>query len=141
MDVIGGARRRWLRWQLFKELEPGHRFQTRYNNHRQRREQGETWRYGRIPNVAGGLALVVAGFAFVPTPGPSYIIVVIGMWMVAGEFLPLARFFDWGGVRLRKVAGWVKNRWSHLPAFVKGLVILLCIAALGYGAYYLLFGG
>ena len=71
MDVIGRARKGWHRWQLFKGLEPGHRFQTRYNNHRQRRERGETWKYGRILNVAGGRALVVAGFAFVPTPVPA----------------------------------------------------------------------
>jgi hypothetical protein len=33
------------RWRLFKEIEPGHRFQTRYHSHRRRREQGEisTW--------------------------------------------------------------------------------------------------
>ncbi len=48
MDVIEKARKGWHRWQLFKEIEPGHRFQTRYNNHRQRRERGETWKYGRI---------------------------------------------------------------------------------------------
>ena len=129
------------KWRLFKEIEPGRRFQTRYHSKRRRYERGEASKRMRLFNLVGGPALIVAGFAFIPTPGPSYIIIVIGMWMLAGEFLPLARFFDWGGVRLRKVAGWVKNRWSHLPAFVKGLVILLCIAALGYGAYYLLFGG
>jgi hypothetical protein len=31
------AKKGWHRWQLFKEIEPGHRFQTRYNNQRQRR--------------------------------------------------------------------------------------------------------
>jgi hypothetical protein len=51
-------------------------------------------------NLVGGPALIVAGFAFIPTPGPSYIIVVIGMWMLAGEFLPLARLFDRLEVRL-----------------------------------------
>ena len=65
------------------------------------RERGETWKDGRILNVAGGLTLIVAGFTFLPTPGPSYIIIVIGMWMLAGEFLPLARFFDRVEVRLR----------------------------------------
>ena len=48
-------------------------------------------------NLVGGPVLIVVGFAFLPTPGPSYII-VIGMWMLAGEFLPLARFFHWAGV-------------------------------------------
>jgi hypothetical protein len=78
MSVIEKAKKGWHRWRLFKEIEPGHRFQTRYNNYRQRRERGETSRYGRIFNLAGGSALIVAGFAFLPTPGPSYIIIVIG---------------------------------------------------------------
>jgi Flp pilus assembly protein TadB len=103
MDVIEKAKKDWQHWQLFKEIKPGHRFQTRYNNHRQRRERGETSTYARIFNLAGGPALIVAGIAFLPTPGPSHIIIVIGMWMLAGEFLPLARFFDRLEVRLRRL--------------------------------------
>jgi hypothetical protein len=129
------------RWRLHKEIEPGHRFQTRYHNHRRRREQGETSKWLGLLNLAGGPALIVAGIAFIPTPGPSYIIIVIGMWMLAGEFLPLARFFDRLDVRLRRLGRWTKDRWSRLPAVAKVLVILTCVAALGYGAYYLLFGG
>ena len=126
------------RWRLFERFEPGHRFQTRYNNHRQRRERGETSRYGRFFNLGGGLALVVAGFAFLPTPGPSYILIVIGMWLMSGELLLLARLFDRLEVRLRSLLGWVKVRWSRLPAAVKVLVVSVCVAALGYGAYLLL---
>src|SRR5918997_1538954 len=141
MDVIEKAKKGWHRWQLFREIEPGHRFQTHYNDHRQRRERGETSRYGRIFNLAAGPALVVAGLAFIPTPGPSYIIIVIGMWMLAGEFLLLARFFDRLEVRLRRLGRWIKERWVGLPAPVKAIVVITGIAALGYGAYYLLFGG
>ncbi len=139
MDVIEKAKKGWHRWQLFREIEPGHRFQTRYNNHRQRRERGETFRYGKIFNLAGGPALIVAGFAFLPTPGPSYIIIVIGSWMLSGEFLPLARFFDRLDVRLRKLGRWIKDLWVGSPAVVKVLVVLIFVAALGYGAYYLIF--
>ena len=128
-------------WQLFKEIKPGHRFQTRYHSHRRRRERGETWKYGRIFNLLGGPALIVAGFAFLPTPGPSYIIIVIGLWMLAGESLPLARFFDRIGVRLRRLGAWIKNQWGRLPTAVKVLVIFICVAVLGYGVYHLLFGG
>jgi hypothetical protein len=106
------------RWRLFKEIESGHRFQTRYHSHRRRRERGEGWKYGRIFNLVGGPALIVAGFAF----------------------LPLARYLDWAGARLGKLGGWIKDRWSGLPAVVRILAPLVCAAALGYGAYYLLFG-
>ena len=70
MDVIEKARKGWHRWQLFKEIEPGHRFQTRYNNHRQRRE---TWTCGRIFNVVGGPALIVI----------LTCVVALGYWLIA----------------------------------------------------------
>jgi hypothetical protein len=129
------------RWRLFREIEPGHRFQTRYNDYRQRRERGETSRYGRIFNLAAGPALVVAGLAFIPTPGPSYIIIVIGMWILAGEFLLLARFFDRLEVRLRKLGRWIRDRCDTLPTSDKVLATLVCVAALGYGIYRLVSGG
>ncbi len=129
------------RWRLFKEIEVGHRFQTRYNNHRRRRERGETSRYRRLFNIVGGPALIVAGFAFLPTPGPSYIIIVIGMWILAGEFLPLARFFDRLAVRLRKLGRWIKGCWNVSLTPVKVVVILACAVALGCRIHYLVSGG
>ncbi len=63
------------------------------------------------------------------------------MWLLAGEFLPLARFFDRLDVRLRRLGRWIRGRWVRLPAMVKILVVLTCAAALGYGASYLFFGG
>jgi hypothetical protein len=129
------AKKGWHRWRLFKEIEPGHRFQTRYNNHRQRRERGETSRYGRIFNLVGGIALILAGFAFLPTPGPSYIIIVIGLWMLAGEFLPLARLFDRVEMRLRELGRWIKDTWTGSSAAVRVLfilAILLLLTVLGY---------
>jgi hypothetical protein len=129
------------RWRLSKEIEPGHRFQARYGQHRLRRQRGETFKYGRLLNLVGGPALIAAGFAFIPTPGPSYIIIVMGMWMLAGGFRPLARFFDRLDVRLRKTAGWVKQCWNTLPTLAKVWMALACAAAVGYGMYYLLLGG
>jgi hypothetical protein len=129
------------RWRLFREIKPDHRFQTRYNNHRRHRERGETSRYRRLFNIVGGPALIVAGFAFLPTPGPRYMIIVIGMWMLAGEFLPFTRFFDQFEVRLGKLGRWIKECWNISPTSVKVAVILACALALGYGIYYLVSGG
>jgi hypothetical protein len=53
------------------------------------------------------------------------------------------RFIDWLEVRLRRLARGPR-RWVRSPIVEKALVvltILLCFAALGYGTYYLLFGG
>jgi hypothetical protein len=95
------------RWRLSKEMEPDHRFQTRYSNHHSHRQRGETYKYRRLFNLVGGPTLIVAGFAFIPTPDLSYIIIVIGMWMLAGEFQPLACFLDRPKVRLRKLGQWI----------------------------------
>jgi len=125
------------RWRLSKEIEPGHRFQTRYSDRRSR-ERGETSRYGRLFNLVSGLTLILAGFAFIPTPGPSYIIIVIGTWMLASESLSLARFFDRLEVRLRKLGLWIKARWS---TSAKVWVALVCVTALGFGSYSLVSSG
>ncbi len=61
--------------------------------------------------------------------------------MLAGELLILARFFDRVDVRLRRLGGRIKSRWSRWPAAVKVLVVSVCAAAFVYGAYSLLFGG
>ena len=126
------------RWRLSKEIEPGHRFQTRYSNRRRSRERGETSRYGRLFNLVSGLTLILAGFAFISTPGPSYIIIVIGMWMLASESLSLARIFDRLEVRLRKLGLWIKARWS---TSAKVWVALVCVTALGFGIYSLVSSG
>ena len=91
--------------------------------------------------MVGGPVLIVAGLAFIPTPGPNYIIIVIGMWMLAGEFLPLARFFDRLEVRLRELGRWVKECWKSSSTLVRVLVVLVCAATLGYGIYRLISGG
>jgi hypothetical protein len=71
------------------------------------------------------LVLVVAGFVFLPTPGPSYIIIVLGLWMMSGQWLPLARFFDWAEPRLRKL-------WKLTPLWVEVLVGLALVGGLAY---------
>src|SRR5215218_7187919 len=120
------------KWHLFWALDCGQRFQTRYHSHRRRRrEQGETPKWVSLLNLVGGPALIVAGFAFLPTPGPSYIIIVIGLWMLAGELLILARLFDRAEVRLRELARRVKALWIGSPYAARTLVILVipvCIA-------------
>ena len=133
--MIGKAREGWKHWQRFKRFEAGHRFQTRYHRRRRRREQGKTSKYGRIFNLVGGLVLIVAGFVFLPTPGPSYIIIVLGLWMLAGEFLVLARFFDRAEVSLRKLGRRVKALWIGSSTLVRASIvvaIMICVVALIY---------
>jgi hypothetical protein len=61
------------------------------------------------------------GIAFLPMPGPSYIIIVMGLWMLAGELLPLTRFFDRAEVRLRGLGRWIRGLWTNPSAVVRVL--------------------
>jgi len=127
-------------WQSFKESEPGQRYKDRYRR-RQQSKSGE-FDLGLVVSVLGGVLIVLGGIVAVPGPGPGWLIVFLGLGLVAGEFRPIARFMDWAEVRLRRLARWAAGVWANSSPAVKALIvvaILLCAAALGYGAYRLLF--
>jgi hypothetical protein len=135
--MIGRARRSW---QLFKNTKPGDRFQVRYY----RRRQSGPGRLSTIFNVVVGSILVIVSTVFGWAPGPGLVTLIIGLGMVGGEFLPVARFLDWAEVRLRSLARGARYVWTRSPPAGKVLIvvaILACVAALGYGVYHLLFGG
>ncbi|HJQ28388.1 MAG TPA: PGPGW domain-containing protein [Rubrobacter sp.] len=140
LGVIEQAKEGWRHWRTFKEIDAGHRYQSRYHFHQRRRRRGEISRYRRPINLIGGPILITAGFVFIPTPGPSYIIIALGLWMLAGEFLPLARLFDRMGVRLGKLWRWIRGVWRTSPSTVKVLVVLAFAALLVDGAYTLFAG-
>lgn len=119
-------------WRVFKRGKPGRRFQARYYLHRRRRFRGEAPMYGRLYNVFGGLAMVTTGLFL------SWIVFSIGLWLLAGESLALARLCDRAEVRLRKIGGRIEPYWNALPAPARVLLLLACLAALGYGAYHYL---
>jgi hypothetical protein len=133
-NLIGKAQRSW---RLFKSSKPGDRFQVRYY----RRRQSGPGRLSVISNVVVGSVLVVVSTFFGWAPGPGLLTFFIGLAMVGGEFLTVARFLDWAEVRLRKPEHFVAGLWR---ASVAGkalivLTILLCIAAPGYGIYRVFF--
>ena len=84
---------------------------------------------------------MLGGIAAVPRPRPGWLIVSLSL--VTGEFEPIARLINWLEVRLRRLA-LGPRRLGEIAIVMKVLVILTilpCFAALGYGTYYLLFGG
>jgi uncharacterized protein (TIGR02611 family) len=128
-------------WRHFKGSKPGHRFQDRYH----RNPQGSHgWlRFRLIFNVVVGVALVLVGFFMVVAPGPGWLTVFLGLALLASELLLLARFLDWVELRSRKLARLAGDTWVSLSTAGKVLVVLLiliCVATSGYGAYYLVFG-
>lgn len=129
-------------WHEFKESQPGHRFQDRYDR-RQEKEHGR-WSAGKIVNLVLGLAIIAAGIFLVAAPGPGWIVVFIGFGFIASEFAPVARGMDWAELKARAIADWAKEFWDRASLVVKALLVLFALAiagALAYGAYYLFFGG
>jgi Putative transmembrane protein (PGPGW) len=137
--MIERTKEGWRHWRTFRQIDEGHRYQTRYHFH-QRRRKGLVWRYWRPFSLLCGPILIIAGFVFIPTPGPSYIIIAVGLWLLAGEFLLLARLFDRIGVRLGRFGRWIRGVWRSSPIAVKVLVVLALAVLLAYGVYTLFAG-
>lgn len=129
-------------WWRFKASKPGHRFRERYRRNQQRSRGRFDLR--RFFNVVVGLAIVLVSIFFGWAPGPGWVTFFIGLGMIAGEFWPAARLLDWAEVEVRKLVRPARRIWTTSSTRGKTLiilVILVCIAALLYGAYSLLFGG
>jgi hypothetical protein len=133
--TIERAREGWRHWRTFKEIDEGHRYQSRYHFHQRRRRKGLVSVYRRPLSLVCGPILIIAGFVFIPTPGPSYIIIAIGLWLLAGEFLLLARLFDRGSARVGRFGRWLRDLWRGSSAASKFLVVFTFAALLAFGAY------
>ena len=133
-NLIGKAERSW---RLFVNTRPGDRFQVRYY----RRQQSAPGRLSTIFNLIAGSVLVVVSAFFGWAPGPGLLTFILGLALIGGEFLPVARFLDWAEVKLRKLVHFVAVLWRASVAG-KALIImtiLVCVAALGYGVYRVFF--
>ncbi len=93
--------------------------------------------------MVGGLLIAIVSLVLGVLPGPGTLTFFLGLAMIAGEFYPVARLLDWAEVRARKLAQWIKRTWRSSDtgkAFV-ALGASICLAAIFYVAYLLLFGG
>jgi hypothetical protein len=77
---------------------------------------------------------------FLLTPGPSYIIIAIGLWLLAGEFLLLARVFDKVGVQVGRFWQGVKSMWRNSHVTVKVMIVFALAVLLAYAVYSLFAG-
>jgi uncharacterized protein (TIGR02611 family) len=128
-------------WRNFKRGKPGRRFKDRYYLS-QRRNRGR-FTFWRVFNIGVGSGIALGGLLMVIAPGPGWLAIFLGLGMLGGELLPVARFLDWIEVRLRKLVRWVREAWNNTPAVGKALIllaILTVVAASVYGAYHFLLG-
>jgi uncharacterized protein (TIGR02611 family) len=81
-----------------------------------------------------GTAVTIVGLIAVPAPGPGWLIVFVGIGVLASEFEWAQRLLDWGKARLDDWNDWLRPR----PLWFKGLVGMVT-AVLVAAIFYLLF--
>jgi uncharacterized protein (TIGR02611 family) len=123
------------RWFL-KQSAPGCRFRDRYRRRQQAGRNRSMLR--RACYVASGIAIAIGSLILAPLPGPGWGTFFVGLGIVAGEVLHVARLLDRGEVKLREALQRTTGVWNESAPAVRVLIALtisLCIVASVYGAY------
>jgi hypothetical protein len=126
------------RWFL-RHSAPGSRFSDRYR--RRQRTSRDRSMFRRTCYVAFGVALAIASLVLAPLPGPGWGTFFVGLGMVGGEVLHVARLLDRGEIKLRETLQRTMGLWGESASAVRVLIVLtisLCVAAWVYGANYVL---
>jgi uncharacterized protein (TIGR02611 family) len=125
------------RWFL-KQSAPGCRFRDRYRRRQQAGRNRSMLR--RACYVAFGIAIAIGSLILAPLPGPGWGTFFVGLGIVAGEVLHVARLLDQGEVKLREALQRTTGVWNESAPAVRVLIALtisLCIVASVYGAYHM----
>ena len=123
------------RWFL-KQSTPGCRFRDRYRRRQQAGRDRSMLR--RACYVAFGIAIALGSLLLAPLPGPGWGTFFVGLGIVAGEVLHVARLLDRGEVKLREALQRTTGVWDESASAVRVLIALtiyLCVVASIYGAY------
>ena len=126
-------------WRRFlKESAPGRRFRDRYRRRQHSGHERSTLR--RACYASFGIAIAIGSLVLAPLPGPGWGTFFVGLGVVSGEVLHVARFLDRTEVELRESLRRAKGVWGK-SALVGRMLIALTIssgvAASVYGAYLL----
>jgi hypothetical protein len=113
-------------WRRFKQSEPGHRFQD-HHRYQQGRRGSRSYIRGFF-GIGGGLLVVAGGLVAVPGPGPGWLVILLGLGMIAGESLFFACLFDRAEVKLRGLIMRTIGLWRISPTSVRILIVLGLVA-------------
>jgi uncharacterized protein (TIGR02611 family) len=81
-----------------------------------------------------GLAVAAGGLVLVPLPGPGWIIVFVGLAILASEFAWAQRLLDYVRDRVRAWTGWV----MHRPIWVRVAISLVTVGFVAAATYLLI---
>ncbi len=96
---------KWLRkdWERLKSGDPGHRFQDRYHRLQERKKGkvGAGWLFV----IIFGLLIIGLGIIFLFIPGSGWALIILGLGLMSGENIILAKILDIGELIIRKLIG------------------------------------
>lgn len=81
----------------------------------------------RVAVAVVGLAVVLLGLLLIPFPGPGWLVVFIGLGILATEFAWAERLLDYARARLRTWTGWLRRQ----PLLTRVLVGVVGAAVVG----------
>jgi uncharacterized protein (TIGR02611 family) len=123
-------------WRWFiKYSAPGCRFRDRYRRRQQAGRNRSMLR--RACYVTFGVAVAIGSLLLAPLPGPGWGTFFVGLGIIAGEVLQVARLLDRGETKLREALQRTKAVWDKSASGVRALIVLtiiLCVVAPVYGA-------
>ena len=122
-------------WRRCKASKSGFRFRDRRYCHQRIDQRGFDLR--KALYVAGGLVIANTSLLLAPLPGPGWATFFVGLMILAGELLVVARFLDRAETILRGPARRAKGVWASVPAVVRvmiGVIVPICGVALGLWA-------
>lgn len=67
--------------------------------------------------AVAGFAVLFVGVAFIFLPAPSFVVIPLGVAILAREFAWARRFLDWSKDRAQRSWIAVRNRLAKLPAY------------------------
>ena len=80
------------------------RFKDRYHQRQQSRRSARFSRTAGFATVAGILILLLGGVVSLAVPGPGWLLLFLGLGMLADQSKHIARLLDWVEVKLRRAA-------------------------------------
>jgi uncharacterized protein (TIGR02611 family) len=125
-------------WRDLTKIEPGKRFQNRYQGRKNRRRSA----FLKIFFLMLGAALFLVGIALIPAPGPGVLVMFIGASMMAEESLFVARALDRTEVLLRRLVVRIGRGWKRASPQTKASVAVFALSVVSvagvvaYGAFF-----
>jgi uncharacterized protein (TIGR02611 family) len=121
-DDVSADPRSWVRWVEAKREAI-------------RRRPGAYRIYRMLVGIVGG-AIILAGLALVPLPGPGWLIVFVGLALLATEFVWAARLEKFARDQVTAWTRWL-GRQSILVRILVGLLTFAFVLGVVYGLFVL----